>query len=122
MDCLSKEQLLLLQQHLNYDVYEQFINMFEIDKVIPDEGYNKRLLELKKKHPFWGVIKGWGKNRKYIRIDKRNADPNYMIEYRKSMHPPGIKESEYIKYLDEDSKHSGYHDWMKEEEMLPVED
>ena len=32
MDCLSKEQLLLLLQNLTYEKYEQFINMFPKDK------------------------------------------------------------------------------------------
>ena len=38
MDCLTKEQLLLLQQNLTYEVYEKFMNMFaKEDETLPEE-------------------------------------------------------------------------------------
>ena len=36
MDCLSREQLLLLQHNLTYEAYEEFMSMFEeTDERIP---------------------------------------------------------------------------------------
>ena len=38
MDCLTKEQLLLLQQNLTYEVYEKFISMFDNgDELLPED-------------------------------------------------------------------------------------
>jgi len=74
MDCLNKEQLLLLQQNLTYEVYEQFINMFnEKDKELPKNinERNRYILETMKNHEYWGQIHGWGKKRVYCHLPKR---------------------------------------------------
>ena len=71
MDCLSKEQLLLLQQHLTYEVYEKFMNMFDNDEeLIPEDeeesyGY---ILDVLKKHKYFGDIYGWGYEARYVHI------------------------------------------------------
>ena len=74
MDCLNKEQLLLLQQNLTYEVYEQFMNMFnEKDEELPKNinERNKYILETMKNHVYWGQIHGWGENRVYCHLPKR---------------------------------------------------
>ena len=35
MDCLSKDQLLLLQHNLTYEVYEKFMGLFIQDEILP---------------------------------------------------------------------------------------
>lgn len=71
MDCLSKDQLLLLQQHLTYEVYEQFMSMFEKDEeLIPEdeeEAY-RYILDVFKKHDHFGQISGWGNEAIFINI------------------------------------------------------
>ena len=37
MDCLTKEQLLLLQNHLPYARYEEFIKMFKEEELLPED-------------------------------------------------------------------------------------
>ena len=70
MDCLSKEQLLLLQHNLTYEVYEKFMSLFDQDETIPEDikSRNEYILEEMKIHPFWGEIKGWGSKRVYKNI------------------------------------------------------
>ena len=51
MDCLTKEQLLLLQQNLTYEVYEKFISMFDNgDELLPEDinERNKYILDTMK--------------------------------------------------------------------------
>lgn len=72
-DILSKEQLLLLQQNLTYEVYEQFMSMFnDSDETLPETEpeRNKYILETMKNHEYWGEIHGWGENRVYCRLPK----------------------------------------------------
>ena len=72
-DILSKEQLLLLQQNLTYEVYEQFMGMFnDSDEELPKDinERNAYILETMKNHEYWGKIHGWGENRVYIRLPK----------------------------------------------------
>lgn len=74
MDNLSKEQLLLLQQNLTYEQYEQFMSMFnEGDEELPKniDERNKYILDTMKKHEYWGQIHGWGKKRVYCYLPKR---------------------------------------------------
>ena len=79
MDCLSREQLLLLQHNLTYEVYEEFISMFEeTDERIPDdeeEAY-RCILDVLKRHKYFGQISGWGDQAIYVNIpaDFNNSD------------------------------------------------
>ena len=75
-DILSKEQLLLLQQTLTYEVYEQFMEMFNNeDEILPIdiEDRNKYILDTMKNHEYWGRIVGWGDNRVYCHLPKRTS-------------------------------------------------
>ena len=71
MDCLSREQLLLLQHNLTYEVYEEFMGMFEEpDERIPDdeeESY-RYILGVLKRHKYFGQISGWGDQAIYVNI------------------------------------------------------
>ena len=71
MDCLSREQLLLLQHNLTYEVYEEFMSMFEEgDERIPDdeeEAY-RYILDVLKRHKHFGQISGWGDQAIYVNI------------------------------------------------------
>ncbi len=81
MDHLSKEQLLLLQQNLTYEVYEQFMGMFDRYKeYLPEERNerNKYILDTMKNHEYWGKIHGWGENRVYCHLPKHNLQ---MLKY-----------------------------------------
>lgn len=76
MDNLTKEQLLLLQQNLTYEVYEQFMGMFDSYKEYLPEGINERnkyILDTMKNHEYWGKIHGWGENRFYCHLPKRKS-------------------------------------------------
>ena len=82
MDNLSKEQLLLLQQNLTYEQYEQFVSMFnEPDEELPKEinERNKYILETMKNHEYWGKIYGWGENRVYCHLPKKVSIVMYDI-------------------------------------------
>ena len=67
---LTKEQLLLLQHNLTYEVYEEFMSMFDRDETLPEdkEERGNYILETMKEHPFWGEIMGWGDKRVYKHI------------------------------------------------------
>ena len=71
MDCLSREQLLLLQHNLTYEAYEEFMSMFEeTDERIPDdeeESY-RYILDVLKRHEYFGQISGWGDQAIYVNI------------------------------------------------------
>lgn len=110
MDCLNKEQLLLLQQNLTYEVYEQFMNMFnEKDEELPKNinERNKYILETMKNHVYWGQIHGWGENRVYCHLPKQK---HMMLKY----HGPhdiyrrfrGNTRKELLKFLDEIKKYT----------------
>ena len=86
MDCLSKEQLLLLQQHLTYEVYEKFMGLFIQDETLPIDEKEKELYILKtmKEHDYWGEIKGWGDKRVYKGTTKKELVEfldNFRIDY-----------------------------------------
>ena len=81
MDHLSKEQLLLLQQNLTYEQYEQFMSMFnDTDEELPKniEQRNAYILDTMKNHEYWGKIQGWGENRVYCHLPKHNLQ---MLKY-----------------------------------------
>jgi len=67
---LSKEQLLLLQHNLTYEVYEKFMSLFPKDEKLPEEKSERinYILDTMKEHVFWGEIKGWGDKRVYKNI------------------------------------------------------
>ena len=67
---LSKEQQLLLQQNLTYEVYEQFMSLFPTDEFLPEDcqQINEYILKTMKAHTYWGEIKGWGDKRVYKNI------------------------------------------------------
>ena len=71
MDCLSREQLLLLQHNLTYEAYEEFMSMFDKgDERIPDdeeESY-RYILGVLKTHKYFGQISGWGDQAIYVNI------------------------------------------------------
>ena len=108
MDNLSKEQLLLLQQNLTYEQYEQFMSMFndkdeELPKNINER--NKYILDAMKNHEYWGQINGWGKNRVYCYLPKqkhmlvKDTGPHDIYKIFK-----GNTRKELLKFLDEFKK------------------
>lgn len=73
---LSKEQLLLLQHNLTYEVYEKFMSLFHSEEeYLPTDTNerNKYILNTMKNHEHWGKINGWGENRVYCYLPKRNT-------------------------------------------------
>jgi len=103
MDCLSKDQLLLLQDKLSFTEYENFIGMFEQDEKIPvnPEERNKFIIETMKNHEFWGEIYGWGNKRVYKRIPKYDNDPRRCVgPYGIFAYSVGKTKSELIRFLD----------------------
>ena len=110
MDNLSKEQLLLLQQNLTYEQYEQFMNMFnEGDEELPKniDERNKYILDTMKKHKYWGQIHGWGENRVYCHLPKQK----HMILTYHGPHDvyrmfKGNTRKELLNFLDEFKKYT----------------
>ena len=103
MDCLSKEQLLLLQDKLSFTEYENFVGMFEKDEKIPVNPVerNNFIIETMKNHEFWGEIYGWGNKRVYKRIPKYdNSDLRCIGPYGIFAYSIGKTRSELIKFLD----------------------
>ena len=87
MDCLSREQLLLLQQNLTYEVYEEFMGMFDKDEErIPDDGEEayRFILDVLKRHEYFGQISGWGDEAIYVNIpaDFNNSILKKHLEYQ----------------------------------------
>ena len=100
MDCLSREQLLLLQHNLTYEVYEEFMSMFEeTDERIPDdeeEAY-RCILDVLKRHKYFGQISGWGDNAIYVNIPADFNNSILKIHIRDS----GVEtQKELVQYLD----------------------
>jgi len=125
MEHLKNEQLLLLQQSLTYETYEQFVNMFDKDEKIPEdrEERNKFIIETMKTHEFWGEIYGWGNRRVYKRIPKYdNSDLRCIGPYGIFAYSIGSTKKELIKFLD------GFRDLVEFntskgfENCLPVEE
>ena len=100
MDCLSREQLLLLQHNLTYEVYEEFMSMFEeADERIPDdeeESY-RYILDVLKRHKYFGQISGWGDQAIYVNIP---ADFNNSILKRHIKDSEVETQKELVQYLD----------------------
>lgn len=123
MDCLTKEQLLLLQQNLTYEVYEKFISMFDNDDEVLPEDINEKnayILDIMKKHEYWGKIHGWGDNRVYCHLPKRK---NFLMA---DIGPHGIynmfkgnTKKELLNFLDDFKKHTSVIYCLKD--CIPVE-
>lgn len=114
---LTKEQLLLLQHNLTYEVYEEFMSMFDRDETLPEdkEERGNYILETMKEHPFWGEIMGWGDKRVYKHICLPNVifpESESPIEFGEYWDGPyniyslfkGKSKKELVKFLDEYSK------------------
>ena len=110
MDNLSKEQLLLLQQNLTYEQYEQFMSMFKgDDEVLPKniDERNAYILDTMKNHEYWGKIHGWGEHRVYCHLPKRkhmlieDTGPHDVYSMFK-----GETRKELLKFLDEYKKYT----------------
>ena len=108
---LSKEQLLLLQQNLTYEVYEQFMSLFPKDELLPDDCQqrNEYILETMKEHSYWGEIEGWGDKRIYKNIP---IDCNIYSQFT------GTTKKELLEFLD----NFRYTIPFKDKELLPVSD
>ena len=100
MDCLSREQLLLLQHNLTYEVYEEFMSMFKKDEErIPDdeeESY-RYILDVLKRHKYFGQISGWGDQAIYVNIP---ADFNNSILKSHIKDSEVETQKELVQYLD----------------------
>ena len=100
MDCLSREQLLLLQHNLTYEVYEEFMSMFEEDNErIPDgeeEAY-RFILDVLKRHKYFGQISGWGDQAIYVNIP---ADFNNSVLKKHIRDYEVETQKELVQYLD----------------------
>jgi len=100
MDCLSREQLLLLQHNLTYEVYEEFMSMFEeTDERIPDdeeEAY-RCILDILKRHKYFGQVSGWGDNAIYVNIP---ADFNNSVLKTHIRDSEVETQKELVQYLD----------------------
>ena len=122
MDCLTKEQLLLLQNHLPYARYEEFIKMFKEEELLPEnyEDQIEYIVKLMEEHHYWGEWFLWGDHRVYKRIPKnrfRDAVNNGYLGWLKDylgnsylgsrgIHGFISKKSDVIRFLDE---HAGCH-------------
>ena len=118
MDNLSKEQLLLLQDHLSYSVYEQFMSMFPKYEVLPmdSESFCEKIVSMMKEHDYWGEIAGWGENnRKYIRI--HNNKDRIIKQFSYYM---GLPSEKFVYWMDKTTQ--SWDDQFSEENMLAVED
>ena len=100
MDCLSREQLLLLQHNLTYEVYEEFMSMFDKgEERIPDdeeESY-RYILDVLKRHKYFGQISGWGDQAIYVNIP---ADFNNSILKSHIKDSEVETQKELVQYLD----------------------
>ena len=99
MDCLSREQLLLLQHNLTYEVYEEFMSMFKDDEKIPedDEEAGRYILDVLKRHKYFGQVSGWGDNAIYVNIP---ADFNNSILKTHIRDSEVETQKELVQYLD----------------------
>jgi len=100
---LSQEQLLLLQQHLTYEVFENFMGLFETDEEIPsnDDERKAYFIKIMKEHHYFGEIQGWGKTRVWVRIPK---DIRFDV-----FEPRPQKKSTFINLLDNYAKRKTDH-------------
>ena len=100
MDCLSTEQLLLLQHNLTYETYEEFMSMFKKDEeLIPnseEESY-KYIIDVLKRHEYFGQISGWGDEAIYVNIP---SDFNNSILNSQIRNSEAETLKELVEYLD----------------------
>ena len=125
MEHLKNGQLMLLQQNLTYETYEQFVNMFDKDEKIPEgrEERNKFIIETMKTHEFWGEIYGWGNKRVYKRIPKYDNDPRRCVgPYGIFAYSVGKTKSELIKFLDGFKDTVTFDEGQSMSDCMPVED
>lgn len=125
MDCLSKEQLLLLQHNLTYENYEKFMDMFEKDEQIPTETIFRKLyiLEVMKNHEFWGEIYGWGDKRVYKRIPKSPDDlTNYNGPYEIFSIFKAQSKKELVEFLNTFKDVINITDTFNPEYCMPIEE
>ena len=72
---LCKEQLLILQNNLDFNDFEIFMSYFsDNSEKIPEEKDKREIfiINVMKKHEFWGEIYGWGKTRVYKKLPKKS--------------------------------------------------
>jgi len=95
MDCLKKEQLIILQNHLPYEVFEKFMSLFNKDELLPIDNQLlvAKILEILKDHEYWGESYGWGNKKKYTKITQ--TLPLELAEIFK-----GKMKSQLLNYLD----------------------
>ena len=101
MDCLSKEQMLLLQHNLTYEVYEEFMGMFkEGEELLPENELEKKeyILDVLKQHDYFGKISGWGDERYYVNIPQCFDESSLKVNILQ--HPMKTRK-ELIDYLDD---------------------
>jgi hypothetical protein len=100
MDCLTREQLLLLQHNLTYETYEEFMSMFKKeDECIPENEEDSYIyiLDVLKQHDYFGIVSGWGDDAIYINITSNLSKSSFMSEIRSSC---VTSRKELIEYLD----------------------
>ena len=83
MECLSREQLLLLQNHLPYTKYEEFMDMFKKEEPLPEKYEDKLecIVKEMEEHRYWGEWYRWGDYRVYHRIPKNRFQGFIKYEY-----------------------------------------
>ena len=108
---LTKDQLLLLQHYLTFEVYEEFMGMFDHDEDLPEDKKERDdyILKTMKEHSFWGEIQGWGDKRVYKHICLPNLKfPESPQEWNGPYNIyslfKGKSKKELVKFLDEYSK------------------
>ena len=100
MDCLTREQLLLLQHNLTYETYEEFMSMFKKeDECIPEneEDSYRYILDVLKQHDYFGIVSGWGDDAIYVNIPSNFSKSNFIYDIRSSCVSTRM---ELIDYLD----------------------
>mgnify|MGYP001410244408 CR=1 FL=1 len=124
MDCLSKDQLLLLQDKLSFTEYENFIGMFEQEEKIPEnpDERNRYIIETMKNHKFWGEIHGWGNKRVYKHIPKYNESRLPHGPYGIFSYNMGSTKKELIKFLDGFSWNVPFNTSKSMSDCMPVEE
>jgi hypothetical protein len=85
---------------LTYEVYEEFMSMFEeTDERIPedDEEAYKCILDVLKRHKYFGQVSGWGDNAIYVNIP---ADFNNSVLKTHIRDSEVETQKELVQYLD----------------------
>ena len=100
MDCLSKEQMLLLQHNLTYETYEEFMSMFKKDQeLIPEneEDSYRYIIDVLTQHEYFGQVSGWGDDAIYVNIPSNFNDSILKSDLSESL---VRTQKELIEYLD----------------------